>query len=155
MKPADSTLLKLKKMRKSQAQVRSDNMRAIRSFGNTTTENRLKAMLVRRAVAGWMLHPAGVPGNPDFFFPGQRLAIFVDGCFWHSCPRCGHIPRTNRSYWLPKLARNKRRDRETSKALKALGYRVTRIWECQLKSTPKRCVARILNTMRTNRKTSR
>jgi DNA mismatch endonuclease (patch repair protein) len=121
-------------------------MRAIRSFGNRTTELRLKAILVRRSITGWKLHPKDAPGNADFYFPEKRVAIFVDGCFFHGCPRCGHTPRTNRTYWAAKIARNKRRDTATSRTLRALGYRVTRIWECQLREHPNRCLSRILRT---------
>jgi DNA mismatch endonuclease (patch repair protein) len=63
------------------------------------------------------VHPPNIIGNPDLVIQEARVAVFVDGCFWHGCPRCGHIPRTNRAYWTAKLARNKRRDRAISKAL--------------------------------------
>ncbi len=128
---------------------RSENMRAIRSHGNRTTEMRLKAMLVRHAIDGWKLCPKNIPGNPDFFFPKEKVVIFVDGCFWHGCPRCGHIPRTNGTYWAAKIARNRRRDRSVMRILKSLGYRVIRIWECHLRTNPKRCLYRVLHRVRT------
>src|ERR1035438_7375864 len=74
---------------------RRDNMRAIRSRGNRSTEVRLRGAVVRRGIRGWTLHPKEVFGVPDFFFKNCRVAIFVDGCFWHGCPRCGHVPKTN------------------------------------------------------------
>ncbi len=123
---------------------RSKNMRAIRSSQNLTTECRLVSLLRAERVRGWKLHPGHLTGKPDIVIASRRIAIFADGCFWHGCPRCGHIPKTNRAYWRAKIARNKRRDRKTTRQLKALGYRVVRIWECQLAKAPSRCVQRIL-----------
>jgi DNA mismatch endonuclease (patch repair protein) len=131
---------------------RSRNMREIKASSNATTELRLRALLMRSHTQGWRVRPSEVPGVPDFLFEDERIAVFVDGCFWHGCPRCGHIPLTNRRYWVAKLARNKRRDRAISKTLKSLGYRVTRIWECQLRAAPKRCLARLKNELKRRRK---
>jgi DNA mismatch endonuclease (patch repair protein) len=123
---------------------RSKNMRAIRSSQNRTTERRLVSLLRAEQVRGWKLHPKDLMGKPDLLIPSTHTAIFADGCFWHGCPRHGHIPKTNRAYWRAKIARNKRRDRQTTRQLKALGYRVVRIWECQLKRRPDTCLHRIL-----------
>ena len=125
---------------------RSRNMRAIRSSGNRTTDRRLRAFLVQNAIKGWKLHPPNMLGNPDLLVPSRRAAVFVDGCFWHGCPRCGHIPKTNKAYWSAKIARNKKRDVQSARQLKALGYRVVRIWECQLRKRPDYCLNRILAT---------
>src|SRR5271157_3554075 len=97
---------------------RSRIMSAIRGKSNKTTEVRLRMALVRHGVKGWVLHPGGLQGTPDFYFPGSRLAVFVDGCFWHSCPRCGHTPKTRSEFWRAKLGRNKQRDKQTSALLK-------------------------------------
>lgn len=129
-------------------ETRSQNMRAIRSSGNKTTEKRLWSLLRENHVAGWRLHPPGIVGNPDLLMKRKRIAVFIDGCFWHGCPRCGHIPRTNRAYWTAKIARNKRRDRAVSKTLTALGFRVVRIRECQLRANPKRCFTKIVAASR-------
>lgn len=123
---------------------RSKNMRAIRSSRNRTTERRLTSLLASSGIRGWKLRPKGIQGNPDIMITSKRIAVFVDGCFWHGCPRCGHIPKTNRAYWLAKLARNKRRDSRMTRELRAQGFRVVRIWECQLRKRPKRCLDRIL-----------
>ena len=125
-------------------EARSGNMRAIRSSSNRTTERRLRAFLVQNAIKGWKLHPSNMIGNPDLLVLARRVAVFVDGCFWHGCPRCGHIPKTNKAYWRAKIARNKKRDLQSTRQLKSLGYRVVRIWECQLAKAPSRCVQRIL-----------
>ena len=87
--------------------------------------------LVRTGIKGWTLHPT-ITGKPDFFFPKQRFALFVDGCFWHGCPRCGHIPSTRTLFWKNKIERNRVRDKRTVRILKADGIRSLRIWEHSL-----------------------
>ena len=119
---------------------RSRNMRAIRSTGNKTTEKRLASLLKESGITGWKLHPANIAGRPDFVIARKHLAVFVDGCFFHGCPSCGHIPRTNRAYWMAKITRNRRRDAAISRRLRAAGYRVVRIKECQLRTKPERCI---------------
>jgi len=123
---------------------RSRNMRAIKSRNNRTTERRLRAYLAQMGIKGWRVRPANLVGRPDFVFSVRRIALFTDGCFWHGCPRCGHIPHTNRAYWKAKIARNKKRDSKIARALRNLGYRVTRVWECQLREDPNRCIRRVL-----------
>ncbi|MHB8974086.1 MAG: PDDEXK family nuclease [Pirellulaceae bacterium] len=85
-------------------------MRAVRGRGNKSTETRLRLALVRAGISGWRLHAKEVHGKPDFFFPAASLAVFVDGCFWHGCPRCGHIPKAHALFWRTKIDRNKHRD---------------------------------------------
>lgn len=122
---------------------RSAHMRAIRGCGNKTTEARLRGALVRAGIQGWQLAPKGVTGQPDFYFKKARLAVFVDGCFWHGCPHCGHIPRTNTKFWLAKIRGNRNRDRMVTRRLRASGLRVVRIWECALQKRPQLCLRRI------------
>lgn len=71
----------------------------------------------------------GIRIRPDIAFTRQRLAVFVDGCFWHQCPEHGHRPRSNMHYWLPKLERNVARDRRNNELLKTTGWTVLRFWE--------------------------
>jgi len=110
---------------------RSRIMRAIRSKGNMSTEVRFASLLREAHLTGWRRHQH-LPGCPDFVFRPQRLAIFIDGCFWHACPQCSQPPRENTGYWGPKLARNKQRDAEVNAELRARRWRVIRIWEHQL-----------------------
>jgi DNA mismatch endonuclease Vsr len=84
-------------------------MAAIRSRGNKDTELKLAAILRASRVTGWRRHYP-LPGRPDFIFRRARLAIFVDGCFWHACPKHGHKPGSNRAYWLPKLRHNQQQN---------------------------------------------
>jgi DNA mismatch endonuclease (patch repair protein) len=123
---------------------RSRNMRAIRANSNATTELRLRAYLVKNRIAGWKLHPKKVPGCPDFFFSEERLAVFVDGCFWHGCPKCGHIPKSNRPYWREKLQRNKRRDARVRRILRSERISLVRLWECDLRDSPGSCLKKLL-----------
>jgi len=88
---------------------------------------------------------------PDFLFARERIAVLTHGCFWHGCPRCGHVPHTNSAYWRVKIARNQRRDRNTRRALGRAGYAVVALWECQLKRSPDECVARIGHALSTRR----
>jgi DNA mismatch endonuclease, patch repair protein len=108
---------------------RSRNMASIRSKGNRTTERVFLSILRQAGISGWRRH-LNLPGKPDFVFRSQRLAIFLDGCFWHGCPRCYRLPQDNRSYWKKKIIGNRRRSRE----LRSLGWRVLRFWEHTLKS---------------------
>lgn len=131
---------------------RSERMRAVRGRGNKTTEARLRAAIVRAGLADWCIAPSNLTGRPDFFFPRSRLAVFVDGCFWHGCSRCGHLPRKNAEFWRIKIKRNKQRDHATSLALRADGVQVIRLWEHELASDLSACVGRIMLALGARRK---
>jgi DNA mismatch endonuclease (patch repair protein) len=121
----------------------SRRMAAIRGQGNHTTEARFRAMLVRAGVRGWMIRTKGLAGKPDFFFPARQVAVFLDGCYWHGCPRCGHIPTVNRPFWKAKIERNQQRDRQNNGALQAIGVRVLRLWEHELREEGGGCLRRL------------
>ena len=110
---------------------RSEVMSLIRSRGNQATELRLIALMREHGITGWRRN-ARVFGKPDFVFRTAKLAVFVDGCFWHGCPRHATMPVNNRAFWKAKFARNKARDREVSRVLRTAGWRVLRVWECAL-----------------------
>ena len=110
---------------------RSAVMAAIRSRGNKATELRMVALFRAHGITGWRRH-ARVFGKPDFVFRAGRIAVFVDGCFWHGCPRHGTMPAGNRAFWMAKLTRNAARDREVNRTLRKTGWRVVRVWECDL-----------------------
>jgi DNA mismatch endonuclease, patch repair protein len=113
--------------------VRSRIMASIRSRSNRTTEWRLRMLLVSRGFSGWTVLPNGIRGRPDFVFPRRRLAVFVDGCFWHACPRCYIRPATNTPYWTAKADRNRARDRRNRRALRREGWSVLSLWEHDLR----------------------
>jgi DNA mismatch endonuclease (patch repair protein) len=89
---------------------RSQVMAAIRSSGNRATELRLAAILRAHGITGWR-RLQSFPGKPDFVFRRERLAVFVDGCFWHGCRWHCRMPKSRRAYWQPKIDRNKTKDR--------------------------------------------
>lgn len=111
---------------------RSWIMRRVLGRGNASTEQVFVALLRGARLSGWRRH-LPLLGNPDFVFPGARVAVFVDGCFWHSCPKHLRLPAANRAYWARKIDQNRRRDRRIGRALRTLGWRVVRIWEHALK----------------------
>jgi DNA mismatch endonuclease (patch repair protein) len=111
----------------------SKRMAAVRAKENRTTERRFRALLVQAGIKGWKVRPRGLPGSPDFYFSAQSLAVFIDGCYWHGCPRCGHIPRTNRPFWAAKIQRNNERDRTNAVRLRERGLQVLRFWEHELR----------------------
>lgn len=111
---------------------RSRIMSAIRSAGNRSTEQRLVQVMRRYKIKGWRRNYP-LFGKPDFVFPRHKLIVFVDGCFWHGCPRCHKEPHTNSDYWREKIRQNALRDRRNSRKLRAAGWRVMRIWEHDLK----------------------
>jgi DNA mismatch endonuclease (patch repair protein) len=110
---------------------RSRLMSRIRGSGNKGTELRLITIFRAYRIAGWR-RGSKLPGRPDFVFPALHLAMFVDGCFWHGCPKHATQPKTNAAFWRRKLARNQERDREVGRLLRARGWRVMRIWEHEL-----------------------
>jgi len=81
--------------------------------------------------------------RPNFVFPKLRLAVFVDGCFWHGCPRHATKPKNNAAFWRKKLAGNRKRDRLVTRTLRRAGWRVVRIWECDLARRAEKCLCRI------------
>lgn len=107
---------------------RSRVMAAVRSRGNRLTELRMVAVLRQANLRGWRRH-LPIPGTPDFAFPSCKAAIFIDGCFWHGCPKHCRMPSTNRRYWRRKIAANKFRDQKTTHDLRRRGWIVLRIWE--------------------------
>jgi DNA mismatch endonuclease (patch repair protein) len=120
---------------------RSELMSRIRSRGNKDTEVVLAKLFRRNKITGWRkqlevrIQKSGVrifKVRPDFVFRQARLAVFVDGCFWHGCPKHGTQPKGNRTFWKNKFARNKARDLLVTRTLRQSGWRVLRIWEHDL-----------------------
>jgi DNA mismatch endonuclease (patch repair protein) len=144
---------------------RSEVMSRIRGKGNESTELRLVRLFREHGIKGWRRHVRVRIGEvgmrnkgrlriphssfrsrevkPDFVFPKQRLAVFVDGCFWHGCPRCYQKPKQNAKFWREKIGGNQARDRRVTRQLRKQGWSVCRIWECRLKKSPEVCMRRI------------
>jgi DNA mismatch endonuclease (patch repair protein) len=111
---------------------RSEVMSRIRGKGNKDTELLMILILRKYHISGWRRHQA-VIGKPDFIFPKQKIALFVDGCFWHGCPLHSNMPKTNQEFWAKKLGGNKKRDLFVTRTLRKLGWKVIRIWEHELR----------------------
>ena len=110
---------------------RSEVISKIRSRGNRGTELAMILLFRRNGITGWRRHRP-MFGRPDFVFPSIKLAVFVDGCFWHACPKHSNVPVQNRAFWQAKLEANRRRDRLVRRTLESRGWRVLRIWEHEL-----------------------
>ena len=110
---------------------RSVVMSLIRGSGNKDTELRLIAIFRAQRITGWRRHPP-LFGKPDFVFPRLKIAVLVDGCFWHGCPTHGAKPKNNAEFWRKKLLANQARDRLVTRTLRQQGWRVVRIWEHDL-----------------------
>jgi DNA mismatch endonuclease (patch repair protein) len=110
---------------------RSALMARIRGRRNESTELTLAKLLRAARISGWRRHPA-IVGRPDFIFPREKVAVFVDGCFWHGCPKHFKAPQARAEFWRDKISGNKRRDARVNAVLRKLGWQVIRIWEHSL-----------------------
>jgi DNA mismatch endonuclease (patch repair protein) len=106
------------------------------------TENRKSEIRNRKLIGA--SSPRLLRVKMDFVFRRVRLAVFVDGCFWHGCPKHATKPKNNRAFWQRKLSANKARNRLVTRTLRRAGWRVLRIWECSLQKHPQSCIKRIL-----------
>ena len=111
---------------------RSEIMAKVKSHGNKSTELQLIKIFKESGIKGWRRRYRLI-GNPDFVFPPSRLAIFVDGCFWHGCKEHCRLPATNRKYWNSKIDKNVKRDELITCQLRERHWVVIRIWEHELR----------------------
>lgn len=116
-------------------------MSRVRGRGNKKTELRLIELFRSEKICGWRRN-SRLRGKPDFVFEDRKLAVFVDGCFWHGCSKHGTIPSNNHGFWKEKLTQNRIRDRVTDRSLRSLGWRVFRIWQHELSKRNERTVIR-------------
>ncbi|MDO5862251.1 MAG: very short patch repair endonuclease [Thermoplasmata archaeon] len=122
-------------------------MKSNKSKG-TSPELRLRKALRDAGYPGYRVNWKKAPGKPDICYPGRKVAIFVNGCFWHRCPHCDlPLPKHNSEYWIPKLERNVERDRENRDALRAEGWTVVDVWGCEMKSDFDGCVRRAVDAI--------
>lgn len=111
---------------------RSSIMAAIPSRGNIATELRFMRLMRRSGIRGWR-RGSRLPGRPDFCFGREKLAVFIDGDFWHGNPRKFRIPKSNVRYWRNKILGNRKRDQEVAALLESAGWRVVRYWQSSLR----------------------
>ena len=120
---------------------RSYNMSRVRGSGNKSTELQMARILRSARIRGWR-RKLNLSGKPDFVFPKRHVAIFIDGCFWHVCPRGCKPPPNNNVFWAKKLSENRLRDRNVNQRLRQMGWTVVRIWEHEIKNRSN-CLIRI------------
>ena len=112
---------------------RKKTMRAVKGKA-TGLERTLRSMLAGMHLSGWRANAADLPGRPDVSFDRQKVAVFVDGCFWHGCPSCCRpLPVTHHAYWEAKIAANVARAEVTATAFASDGWDVIRIWEHEMR----------------------
>ena len=115
-------------------------------------------LIVRKALReagypGYRLNWKKAPGKPDICYPRKKIAVFINGCFWHRCPKCNlPMPKHNAEYWWPKLERNVERDAKNVSDLKSDGWNVFIIWTCELKKDPGGTVSRILTLLKESKR---
>jgi len=134
--------------KESKAQ-RSKTMAAVKSRGNASTELKMQRLLRVNKLTGWRRH-LDIVGMPDFSWPNKKVALFVDGCFWHKCPHCFRKPKSNIEYWTKKIESNKKRDRRINKALRQAEWNVIRVWECEI--SQRKTIERIRKELHENKK---
>lgn len=110
---------------------RSEIMKKVRSKKNKSTELKMIELFKENNIHGWRRN-YNVKGHPDFVFLDKRIAIFVDGCFWHGHDCRNTRPKDNEDYWTKKRERNMKHDKEITEYFEARGWTVVRIWECEL-----------------------
>jgi DNA mismatch endonuclease (patch repair protein) len=117
------------------------NMSRIRAK-NTGPEVKLRKMLFAERIRGYRIHH-NLPGKPDIVFTKKKIAIFIDGCFWHKCPLCFQEPETRKEFWMKKIQSNVDRDKKVSAQLESEGWTIIRIWEHEVRKKPEDAVKRI------------
>lgn len=120
------------------SQIKSRNTRLELKLRNELKEQRIKGYFTKNKITG----------KPDIYFPKKKLAIFIDGCFWHKCPKCFKQPKSNKLYWCKKIEKNYLRDKSVNTQLKKEGIKVLRIWEHELKSNMLKQVKRIMRQLK-------
>lgn len=118
-------------------------MASVRASGGTT-ERKMEKLLRLRGIRGFRKQWP-VVGKPDFAWPKSRVALFVDGCFWHGCPRCDRPSKSNTKFWRSKIVSNRRRDARVTRKLRNDGWSVLRVWECRI--SEERTLSRIMRSV--------
>ncbi len=116
---------------------------------NTKPELLLRRALWSNSVRGYRLHWKKVPGSPDIAFPGKKIGIYVNGCYWHRCPHCElPLPKSNSNFWEQKFRRNVERDKKKIEELEELEWITITVWECQISSNLERVIKKIKEVLK-------
>lgn len=122
------------------------NMSRIRGK-DTSPEIKIRKLLFSKGIRGYRVNYK-LTGKPDIVFPGKKVAVFIDGCFWHKCPIHFQEPDTRKEFWLDKINRNVERDQIVNLKLKEAGWRILRIWEHQVRENPDLVVSEIIDILK-------
>ncbi len=120
---------------------RSYNMSQIKSR-NTKPEVQFRKYVWGKGLRGYRIH-SKLPGRPDLYFGRAKVAIFIDGCFWHKCPKCFKPPKTNKKFWREKMEKNIERDVKNDVALRVIGIDIIRFWEHEIKMDINKCFLKV------------
>jgi DNA mismatch endonuclease (patch repair protein) len=117
---------------------------------DTRPELLVRKMLREAGFPGYRVHWKKAPGKPDIAYPGRKIAIFVNGCFWHRHPNCkyAYTPKNNQYFWINKFEDNVERDRSNHRLLEEDGWSVFVVWECELKTAPQQTMEKITQRLR-------
>lgn len=124
---------------------RANNMSKIRGK-NTKPEVKLRKMLWSEGIRGYRIHYK-LPGKPDIVFIKKKIAIFIDGCFWHKCPVCFQEPETKKEFWMKKISSNVERDIKVNLQLQKDGWTVIRFWEHEVRKNPEQILSKIIDLL--------
>ena len=134
MKPKTGPYIRDKRSPVPKSAVVSNVMRA-NTRKNTKPEVTFRKLLWSNGIRGYRVNWKKAPGTPDIAFPGRKLAIFINGCFWHRCLNCAYpLPKHNTDFWQAKFEKNVTRDKAKIDQLEKLGWKVLTIWECGIKN---------------------
>lgn len=122
-------------------------MSSVREKGNRSTELTIVKIFRGSKIAGWRRGYPGIMGRPDFVFPKKKIAVFVDGCFWHGFQKHRNIPVTNQSFWRRKIFKNKMRDQTVGRVLRSKGGYVIRIWKHQINNINKILIKKFIQKL--------
>ncbi len=119
---------------------------------DTKPELKLRMALRSAGFPGYRLNWKKAPGRPDIAYPGRKVAIFVNGCFWHRCPHCNlPLPKSHTDFWREKFERNVERDARKTSELEAMGWTVITVWECELKKHLDKVISKIVMILEQSR----
>jgi len=121
------------------------NMSRIRAK-NTGPEVRFRKLLFANGIRGYRIHYK-LTGKPDIVFTKRKIAIFIDGCFWHKCPVCFQEPETRKEFWMKKIQSNIERDKKVNEKLREDGWTVIRIWEHEIRKNPFQVLEKIRDVL--------
>jgi len=109
---------------------------------NTSLEIFFRKYIWNKGLRGYLVKNQ-IQGKPDLYFPKKKIAVFIDGCFWHKCPECFIAPKSNARFWKNKINKNVKRDKQINKLLKTNGVKVIRFWEHEIRKNPSKCFKKI------------